>query len=197
MTMPTSQDSRDDTDPEVRPGSPVRTERLLIRPAEADDADAIWRYRSIPAVSQWLSDRPSDRQQWAERFPQRRPDLWVIESDGQLIGDLMLKVQDAWAQADVAERARGREAELGWVLDPDHAGHGYATEAVGELLRICFEDLGLHRVVAHCFAENTASWRLMERHGMRREAHSVRDSLHRDLGWLDGYSYAILADEWS
>jgi len=36
----------------------------------------------------------------------------------------------------------------------------------------------------------------MERIGMRREAHNVRDSLHRDHGWLDGFGYALLAEEW-
>jgi RimJ/RimL family protein N-acetyltransferase len=81
-------------------------------------------------------------------------------------------------------------------MDPAHGGHGYATEAVAELIRICFEDLGLRRVTALCFADNTASWRLMERLGMRRETHAVRDSLHRSGGWLDGFGYALLADEY-
>ena len=109
----------------------------------------------------------------------------------------MLAVEDAWAQAEVADQARGVQADLGWVLHPDHAGHGYATEAVRQLLRLCFEDLGLRRVTASCFADNTASSRLMERVGMRRELHSVRDSLHRSGEWLDGYAYAVLAEEWS
>ncbi len=64
------------------------------------------------------------------------------------------------------------------------------------MLRICFEGLGLRRVTADCFAENEASWRLMERVGMRREAHNVRDSLQRSGQWLDGYGYALLAEEW-
>ncbi len=88
------------------------------------------------------------------------------------------------------------QAELGWVLDPEHTGHGYATEAVRGLLRLCFDDLGLRRVTAVCFADNEASWRLMERVGMRRELHTVRDSLHRSGEWLDGLGYALLADEW-
>jgi RimJ/RimL family protein N-acetyltransferase len=67
---------------------------------------------------------------------------------------------------------------------------------VGTLLRLCFEDLGLRRVTAQCFADNTASWRLMERVGMRRETHGVADSLHRSGAWLDGFGYALLADEW-
>jgi RimJ/RimL family protein N-acetyltransferase len=67
---------------------------------------------------------------------------------------------------------------------------------VGEVLRVCFDQLGLRRVVAGCFAGNVASWRLMERVGMRREQHSVRDALHRSGEWMDGYGYALLAEEW-
>ena len=108
----------------------------------------------------------------------------------------MLAVEDAWSQREVAARAKGRQAELGWVLDPTYGGHGYATEAVAGLIRICFEDLGLRRVTASCFADNKASWRLMERLGMRREVHTLRESLHRSGEWLDGMGYALLADEW-
>lgn len=63
------------------------------------------------------------------------------------------------------------------------------------MIRHCFADLGLRRVAANCFADNVASWRLMEHVGLRRETHSVGDSLHRDKGWLDGFGYALLADE--
>ena len=93
---------------------------------------------------------------------------------------------DAWAQAEVADQAKARQAEIGWVMAPEHGGQGYGTEGAAELLRICFEDLGLRRVIALCFADNVASWRIMEKLGMRREEHAVRDSLHRSRGWLDG-----------
>ena len=120
----------------------------------------------------------------------------MLERDGELIGDLMVAVGDAWAQAEVTEQAKGLQAELGWVLDPAHEGHGYATEAVRELLRLCFADLGLRRVEAGCFAANTPSWRLMERVGMRRESHTRRDALHRSGEWMDGMAYGLLAEEW-
>ena len=94
------------------------------------------------------------------------------------------------------DRARAVQAELGWSLDPAYTGNGYATEAVAELIRICFEELHLRRVIAQCFADNESSWRLMERVGMRRESHDVRGSLHRSGEWLDGLTYAMLADEW-
>jgi RimJ/RimL family protein N-acetyltransferase len=51
-------------------------------------------------------------------------------------------------------------------------------------------------VVAGCFAANTASYRLMERVGMRREAQTLQDALHPSGQWMDGYTYALLAEEW-
>lgn len=98
-------------------------------------------------------------------------------------------------------RESGRAARAYWTTGspgdrPRPTGQGYATEAAAALLRICFEDLGLRRVTAQCFADNVASWRLMEKLGMRRETHTVRESLHRSGAWLDGYAYALLAEEW-
>jgi RimJ/RimL family protein N-acetyltransferase len=93
-------------------------------------------------------------------------------------------------------QGRGVQAELGWSLRPEETGKGYATEAVEAALRLCFEELGLRRVTASCFAANTASSRLMERVGMRREAHTLRDALHPSGEWMDGCGYALLAEEW-
>lgn len=179
---------------------PVRTARLSLRPATVDDVVATWRFRQLPEVSHWITQAPETLEDYREQFvdPDRLAANLIVEliGTGEVLGDLMLKVEDAWAQAEVAERARGVQAELGWVLHPDHTGRGYATEAVAGLIRICFEDLGLRRVTASCFADNEASWRLMERVGMRRELATVRESLHRSGEWLDGLGYALLADEW-
>jgi RimJ/RimL family protein N-acetyltransferase len=120
----------------------------------------------------------------------------VVERDGVVIGDAAIMIRSPWSQAEVVEQARDVEAELGWTLDPAYGGQGYATETVRALIGISFTRLGLRRVVANCFADNAPSWRLMERVGMRREAHTVRESLHRDGRWLDGFGYALLAEEW-
>jgi RimJ/RimL family protein N-acetyltransferase len=108
----------------------------------------------------------------------------------------MLQRKDGWAQREVVTQASGAAVELGWVLDPAYTGRGYATEAVRELLRYSFEELGVRRVTANCFLANHTSWRLMEHVGMRREIHAVRESLHRSEEWLDTVGYAILADDW-
>jgi RimJ/RimL family protein N-acetyltransferase len=181
---------------------PVRTERLLIRPATTDDAERTWAYRRLDEVSQWLSGGDPGREEYIARFtePGYLASALILEREDAagtvLIGDLKLAVEDGWAQREVAERAVGVQAELGWVLDPAHRGRGYAVEAVTALLGISFDRMGLRRIVAYCFADNEASWRLMERIGLRREMHTVADSLHRSGAWLDGLGYALLADEW-
>jgi RimJ/RimL family protein N-acetyltransferase len=182
---------------------PLRTERLTLRPASADDAEATWKYRRLESVNEWLTGCPADLDGYRALFsePARLATTVVVTLDhdaaAPIIGDFMLRREDAWAQLDVADHARDRQAELGWVLDPTYTGHGYATEAVRELLRYCFQDLGVRRVIANCFLDNDTSWRLMERVGMRRELHAVRESLHRSGRWLDTVGYAVLDEEWS
>ena len=177
---------------------PVHTPRLTLRPAQPKDADATWQFRRLEQVGRWLTEIPTDLETYRATFnnADRLATTLVIEHDGAVIGDLMLRVEDAWAQAEVATDAAGTQAELGWVLDPGHTGAGYATEAVRELLDICFSGLGLRRVTATCFGSNEASWRLMERLGMRRELHAVTDALPRSGEWADTYRYALLATEW-
>jgi RimJ/RimL family protein N-acetyltransferase len=175
---------------------PVTTQRLTLRPAEQRDALPTYAFRSDEVVAHWLTDLPRDPRAWEEGFGDRIANTLIVEKDGEIIGDLYLHVQDPWSQAEVRQQAAGTLAEIGYVFDPAHAGRGYATEAVREELRICFEDIGVRRVIAQCFADNEPSWRLMERLGMRREQHTKKDSLHRNGEWLDGMMYALLADEW-
>jgi RimJ/RimL family protein N-acetyltransferase len=181
----------------------LRTERLTLRPATEDDAEDTWAYRRLDPVNEWLSGAPGILEDYRTMFsePARLDSTVIVELapdlGGHIIGDLMLRRENAWAQAEVTERARGAQAELGWALDPAHTGAGYATEAVRELLRYCFVELEVHRVVASCFLDNDASRRLMERLGMRCETHAVAESLHRSGRWLDTVGYAQLADEWS
>lgn len=176
---------------------PRTTERLTLRPATAEDAAAMFAYRSLESVARWMTALPTDADAWRADFGRRHPYALMIELDGEPIGDLFLKTEDAWAQAEVRDSATSAHAEIGWCLAPAHEGHGYATEAVRELISVSFIGLGLRRVTAVCFADNEPSWRLMERLGMRREAHTVRDALHRDGQWYDGFTYALLAEEWS
>ena len=177
---------------------PLRTDRLILRPATAADAKATWDFRRIPSVNEWLTRGTTTLEEYTASFAEASSlaKTLVIELDGSVIGDLMVEVQDGWGQAEVAAQAHAVQADLGWVLHPRYTGCGYATEAVRAVLRMCFEDLGLRRVTAGCFAANTSSWRLMERVGMRRESYSIAESLHRSGRWLDSMTYALLRSQW-
>ncbi len=198
-------ETRIHTQPDMPPvlDRALHSERLTLRPAVLSDAEATWTFRQLSVVNEWLTGCPADiasyRDLWAD--PERLATTVVIQlghdRDAEVIGDFMLRREDAWAQLEMTEEGRGAQAELGWVLDPAYAGRGYATEAVIELLRFTFEELGVRRAVANCFLDNESSCRLMERVGMRREGHAVRESLHRSGQWLDTVTYALLAEEWT
>ena len=184
---------------------PLTTARLRIRPLEDADLDAVWEFRRLPDVNRWLGRAPATRQAFHDTYsaPERRAITFVIEmpdalsGEDAIIGDIMIKVGDAWAQAEVADEAKGTEAELGWALAPGFTGQGLATEAVSAVIDLCFGPLGLRRVHAGCFAANEPSWRLMERLGMRREESSRKTALHRSGEWMDGLNYGLLAEEWA
>ena len=109
----------------------------------------------------------------------------ILKDSGELVGDFIL----CWTSEE------HQQAEIGYIIHPDHAGHGYATEAGRVLLRIAFQDLGLHRVVASTDARNTASGRVLEKLGMRAEAHFVENEYVKGE-WQSERVYAILAREW-
>lgn len=70
------------------------------------------------------------------------------------------------------------------------------VEAVLAILTLAFEGLGLHRVIGRVESRNSASCRVLERLGMRREAHFVESERIKGE-WQSEYTYAMLAREWS
>ena len=176
---------------------PLRTARMLIRPCRQEDAESLYVLRTRPEVAMWANSVPTDMGAWRKRFsdPDIAPHVLTVELDGKIVGELMAYVRDGASQQEVGELAARSEAELGWLIAPEHQGRGLATEAARALVELCFSALGVRRVVASTFEANRASWRVMEKAGMRLETRSRRDTLHRDLGWQDGRVYALLVDD--
>lgn len=173
---------------------PQLTERLSLRPARPEDAEELWKWYRVPEVTQWLSEQFPDPVRFAEFYATRCAHYLVGELGGRLVANAKLEITECWSQAEAP--AGARQAEIGWALDPSVQGSGLGTELARALLTISFDALALHRVTAICFAENTASVRIMEKIGLRLEARFVAESLHRNEGWLDSLSYGILASEW-
>lgn len=88
-----------------------------------------------------------------------------------------------------------REACMGYELDPQDWGKGYATEASRRLLALGFEALNMHRIWSEVIAENLRSGRVLVRLGMRLEGRLRETEFIREH-WYDTLLYAILDHEW-
>lgn len=157
----------------------------------------MWEYQRRADVARYLLWEPRDRSDSEQS-------VRVMMAETQLLGDgdcLTYAVVPVGGgrvigQVELVLLSREhRQGEVGYVFNPDHHGHGYATEAVDAVLRLGFEEFELHRIVGRCNARNLASVRLMERVGMRREAHFVGNTWSKG-DWRDEYVYAIRRDEW-
>ena len=179
------------------PTYPIETARLRLRPFSRGDVDAVFAYRRLDEVSRYLFDVPLSREECALAVQQRIGQI-ALEAEGDKIilaveltatGQLVGEVSLIWRSVDA------RQGEVGWIFDPAHQGRGYATEAANAMFDLGFGPGDMHRLSARCDVRNEASWRLMERLGMRREAHFREHAIFKSA-WDEEYIYAILWQEW-
>lgn len=179
------------------PSYPIETERLRLRPFNRGDVDAVFAYRSLKQVAEFLFDDPMSHDEVAEAVRARAAQVaFSGEGDKILLGierrdssRLIGEVSLIWR--NVADQ----QAEIGYILHPEAQGQGIATEAARAMLAFGFEDVGLHRIYARCDARNTASARVMQRLGMRQEAH-FREHTHVKGRWDEELICAVLDREW-
>jgi RimJ/RimL family protein N-acetyltransferase len=183
----------------LNPSYPIETERLLLRPLDpATDVDAVHAYQSREDVCRYIPYPPRTAEVIAERLadPDRTRSTLdaegqvislavVVRSTGELVGDVIL----VWSSAE------HHSGEIGYVFNPAHHGHGYATETGRALLALAFDGLHLHRVIGRIDERNTASGAVLRRIGMRQEAVLVENEWFKGE-WTTEIDFAILADEW-
>jgi ribosomal-protein-alanine N-acetyltransferase len=174
----------------------LETRRLLLREFTEGDWPAVLAYQNDPLYLRyyhWTERTAADVQAFVRIFidnqreqPRKNFQLaLVLKIDGQLIGNCGIRINDPAL----------REANIGYELASRHWGNGYATEAAGEILRFGFVDLGLHRIWATTIAENVGSARVLEKLGMRLEAHERENEWIKGR-WHDRLTFAILDREW-
>ena len=169
---------------------------VVLRRFTDADVRPFFAYRNDPAVARyqgWASCGLAEATEFIRRHQSQEagvPGQWLQialarKDTNALLGDCAFQVH-----------ARDpRQATVGVTLARENHRQGFATEALSCLLAALFERLKLHRVVADTDVENTASWTLLERLGLRREGH-LRQSLWFKGRWADEYLYAILAEDW-
>jgi RimJ/RimL family protein N-acetyltransferase len=177
---------------------PIVTERLILRPFEERDLDDLFEIESRPDVTRFLYWEPRTRDEVVEALASRIVSTELANDgdklnfavtrrpDGPVIGDLTL----------IRHRANDGHVEIGYVFHPDAHGQGLATEAARALMDLAFDHLDAHRVSAALDARNAPSAALLERLGLRREAHLVRNEWVKGE-WTDELIYAVLAEEWA
>ena len=145
----------------------LETERLIIRPMEPDDASGLFEMLSDPSTWEFIGPPAvrslEDARELVAKKAVYNEDhgfaLWTVveKASGRPVGDCGLQLLEG-----------GPEVELGYHLGAAYRGRGYTTEAARACLRYGFEELALDRIVAIAWPENVASWRVMEKCGMRR-----------------------------
>jgi ribosomal-protein-alanine N-acetyltransferase len=174
----------------------LTTERLVLREFGESDWPAVLAYQSKPLYSRYYehTDRtPEAVREFVQMFltqqeedPRLRYQLAVVlKATGELIGTCGVRRQSATAL----------EADIGYELDPQHWGCGYATEAARAIVDFGFTWFQLHRIWSWCIADNVGSARVLERLGMRQEGR-LRENEYFKGRWWDTLLYAILEHEW-
>ena len=171
------------------------TERLKLRPISIDGKEAVFRYRLDGETNKyqgWIPKNIKDVEEFIKKTATEynQPETWfqlvIIEKKtDNIIGDIgihFLNIDD-------------KQVEIGYTLDRDFHGMGYATEALISVIDSLFNDLKKHRITASIDPKNTASIKLVERLGFRKEAHFV-ESYYSKGKWVDDVVFALLEKEW-
>jgi RimJ/RimL family protein N-acetyltransferase len=177
---------------------PIETARLTIRRYVENDYDDLLKLQSSPDVTRFLLYGPKTPEQVKESLAGRLADV-SMDSDGQALTVAVILRETGQHVGEVTlfvQNAEHRGGEIGFVFHPEFHGRGYAAEAAIELLRIGFEDFGMHRIIGRLDARNTGSANLLKRLGLRQEAHFVQNEFLKNE-WTDELVFAMLADEWN
>lgn len=177
---------------------PVTTARMSLRLPTPDDVPALLAIYGPPETSRYLYTEPFD-ETLALDVVRKRGQQPAMSSDGDALRVLGVARRTGEVVADftlILSSAEHRQGEVGYVVHPDHRGEGYAVEGGQSMLRLGFERLGLHRMIARCDARNAGSVGVMRRLGMRQEAHFLQNEWIKGE-WTDEIVAAMLDEEWA
>ena len=168
----------------------IETEHLLLRAFQESDYDDLFEFlfqlrddefEGYPGITYENGQEHMKYRLGSEEFY-----AVVLKETGKVIGNIYCGNRDYNAK------------EIGYIINRNYQRRGYACEALQVVIKASIQS-GTHRLYAECDPRNEASWRLLEKAGMRREAH-LRQNIffHKDADgqpvWKDTYIYAILAE---
>ena len=175
----------------------IDSERLYMRPFKDEDAESMYPYHSDPEICRYIpwNVRTMDE---VKKSIEDNKSAFSLREEGDYLSLALIRKSDDQLIGQMNSMYRSKEhqkAEFGYVINPVFGGQGYASEAASALITALFDSGLFHRVIANIDVRNTPSWKLVERIGMRREAHYIQDYWFKGE-WTDSYIYAVLKSEW-
>lgn len=176
---------------------PLDTPQLRLRPFERRDVDAVARYHVLPGVQRYLVRPCRDASEAAAALEAMRLQValqrpgdtltlaMVRKGDERVIGHVSLTWSDATAS----------QAELRFAIDPAQSGQGYLGQALTAMLDLAIDSFRIHRVFVRCDGRSHHTAALMQKLGLRLEAHYREHALFRGE-WDEELHFAILDREW-
>ncbi|WP_088188364.1 GNAT family protein [Desulfosporosinus sp. FKA] len=178
--------------------SKIETKRLELRKFKETDAEVFFQYRTNPKVALYQSELWVDFTiEQAVEFVREQsdfelgiPDSWFqiaieLKDTRSLVGDLAIHT----LPQDV------NQVEIGFTLGPEYQNKGFGIEAVRSLLGFIFDAWNRHRVIAITDVRNKRSVKLLEKIGMRKEGHFIKNAWNKGE-YTDEYLFALLKEEW-
>ena len=176
----------------------IETERLQLRPFDGSDLDIVRKLYSDEEIMKYIPLPVMDRDM-AQRHLNKIAAGWsVVPQVNYEMAVIDKETKEKIGRAEITRNAPEESAMIGWMLLKSVWGRGYATEIANALIRYCFDELRVHRVYALCHPDNIASWRVMEKCGMHREAHYLRKCKYTKadgIRWEDELEYALVRPE--
>ncbi len=177
---------------------PYETERLTLRFSTVDDLDDSFAFQGRDDATRYVTFNTRTRDEVRAVLAERETKHRRIENDDDA---LVISVVERESNRVIGElyfmlkSVEHQHIEIGYIFNPEFQGKGYATEGSRALLEFAFDIYDAHRVTAECDTRNPASYRVMEKLGMRRETHALEDMWFKGE-WTDTYAYGILQREW-
>lgn len=172
----------------------LKTKRLILRPIKFEDYSDIHQLHSLAEVDEYntlgIPKNIDETIHHVENLVnsnqgvQPQAYTFVIENDNHFTGLISLNLG----------KPKYKNAEIWFKIHPNFWNKGIATEALKEIISFGFNTLNLHRIEAGCAVDNIGSYKVLEKVGMIREAHT-RQLLPLKSGWADNYGYAILSTD--
>lgn len=174
----------------------LTSERLVLREIEDKDWVDVHKYASQEIVCKYQPWGPNSEKESKAFVNQIIVDAKkesrsqftfaiIIKENGKMIGAGEMYIRDS----------SNKVGEIGYVVNPDYWGMGFATEVAKLLIEFGFRELNLHRIYATCDPRNIGSLRVLEKVRMIKEGR-IRENLLLKDGWRDSYIYSVLEQEW-